>query len=187
MTEHVFSSRHEQSLNLYFQIYGFGFSEERDKYLAYRNGKHITFNEGNDLSFIVLNVLENLGFSNNDLGFYVYAELIKKIVYMLGEGIDKKDIIDNLMHNYSDLYFNVAHDNDISTKTLHDYITDAFINIDGKHVNKKLSDNIFGRYSINSYGVKAYLIANYIRDNLMLFDNKPKVKVLNGNKKETFY
>ena len=54
MTDRILSSRYEQSLDLYFQVYGFSFSEKRNKYLAYKNGSVTTFNEGNDLSFIIL-------------------------------------------------------------------------------------------------------------------------------------
>ena len=180
MIGNVFNSRHDQCMELYFNMYGFGLGDERAKYLAYKKGKLNNYKEGNDLSFTILNILENLGLSDDQIGLYAYCELIKKIVNMLDNDIDEKVIISNLMMNYSDLYRDVANAIGFGTNTFHDYIKDSFSKKNINNIDKKLERDIFGEDKINIYGIRAYYIADYIRNKFSLYDNRPKIKSLSN-------
>ena len=180
MTDRILSSRYEQSLDLYFQVYGFSFGEKRNKYLAYKNGSVTTFSEGNDLSFIIINMLEKLGFSADQFGIYAYCELIKEVVYMLNEGIDDKTIFNNLMNKYSELYRKIAKNNGFGTRTYHNYIEDAIAKKNKDCVDKDLAYNIFGDCDVDIYSIGAYYIASYINNNILLYDGNAKIRTLKG-------
>ena len=173
---------HEQSLDLYFQVRGF--SSERSKYQAFKNGKLTTFDYGNDIDFSILMILEKLGFSSNEIGTYVYKNLIKKIIYMINDGVMEEEILASLMKNHSQLYLDVAYDTDIGTKTLHSYIDKAVSKINVNNVDENLETRIYGDNQTFHYGLDAYIIANYVNDSFNLYknDNKgTKVRVL-GNR-----
>lgn len=178
MREKIYESKHNQSLNLYFQIHGL--SDERDTYFAFKKGKLISIDYDSNLSNNILLLLEDLGYSVNELGTYAYKNLIKKNIELISEGVDEKDIINELNTPYSQLYLDVAYETDIGTQTLHSYISNAFVNRK-YNVNKKLSSDIFGDFSGFSYGLQSYLIADYIYNNYLLEEKNHKVKSLKGN------
>ena len=178
MIGNLYNSIQESSLNLYFQIYGF--SDDRDKYRAFKNGNLSSFYDGDDIGFNVLMVLEKLGFSSDEIGTYVYKNLIKEIVYMINAGTDEKVIINSLTNKYSQLYLDLAYESDIGTQTLHDYIEQSYSNIDVKKTDNELHEHIYGEYHILNYGIDAYLIANYINNTFNLYKNDTKARILSG-------
>lgn len=177
MIGNVYSAKQEQSLDLYFQIYGFG--NDRDKYLSFKKGKLISFNYGNDIGFNIMMILEKLGFSIDDLGTYAFKNLIKKLVYMINDGIDEDTIIKSLMKAYSQLYLDVAYDTDVGTQTFHNYIETAFMNRNLDKFDEDLAFDIFDNYQGVNHGIDAYMIAKYVNNVFNLYMDKSKVKTFN--------
>lgn len=184
MKRFLFSPKHEDFVNLDFQIHGFG--DDRERYRFFKEGKLTSFDYGNDVGFNILMILEKLGFSVDEIGTYTYKDLIKEVIYMINDNVDEKEIVNNLMNTYSQLYVEVARNTGTcaGAKTLHNYIDEAFSNRDMDKVDKRLQSNILGDFHIFNYGIYAYFIANYINNSFNLYRddtrNNAKTRVLVG-------
>lgn len=162
-----YNERNEQSLDLYFNLYGKGLG--RDTFVAHKKGKELNLNEQRQMELDILKLLNELGYPMDEIGTYLYKNVIIKVVENLNEGMEYENVLIGLINPYSQFYLDLARfDLDMGVKTFHTYITEAKNKIDNNKINENLKENILGisNQPLDN-GVKSLLIASYVQNNLL--------------------
>ena len=122
---------------------------------------------------IILSYLENIGFPMDELGTYLYKDIINKTITLLDESLEENIIKEKLNSYYSEIYKDIAvQDKKIGLKKFHTKINESI----SKLSNKK--DYITNTNNIN-YGYLAFQIAKYIYITHYNNENTKKLKKIN--------
>lgn len=156
---------------------------DKEKYIKYKNGQLNDVPSEKIIEMEILNILENLGYSINELGTYLYKDLIAYTYEDIKDITSRKDmekcknIMLGLNNAFSGTYHYIAREwKEIGIKSFHLYIEKAIKNMDDTAVNIELSKKIFGDNPEEiSYGLQAFQIAAYVAKKYS-FDNTKEYK-----------
>ncbi len=137
-------------------------SNDRDSYIDYKMGRIDKLTNSTLIELKVLELLEKLGYSMDEVGTYFYKDLILEVYRNLKEK-DKTNLEETLIDKFSQLYYYIAtEDKEIGIKSFHSYIEKAVDEIDSSSTDKELKEKIYGDKSIEQYGLNALNIASYL-------------------------
>ena len=165
-------------------------NEDKENYKLYKQGYTRGLSEEEIKEMEVLWVLYKLGYSDDELGTYLYKDVIIKICNRL-KNASNKDILDEykvLISELSDafsLFYRYAarEDKEMGVKPFHLYIEKAINNINDDAVDKELSMEIYGdnpgelNYGLNALQIAACILDKYSFENTQGY-KKPLVKRL---------
>lgn len=158
--------------------------EEKSDYLAFRSNKDMDLTVHRELELEVIRLLENLGYSLEEMGTFFYKDVIVGIVDALDclTESDYKTFLESLNSPFSQFYFNLArNERDIGTKSFHEYISKAHLSIDVRKANRKIVTKLYKNRSRNmNYGEYALFLAKYVKDNIV-----PRIGKIKNKKKKT--
>ena len=165
-------------------------NEDKENYKLYKQGYTRDLSEEEIEGMQVLWVLYKLGYSDDELGTYLYKDVIIKICNRL-KNASNKDILDEynvLISELSDafsLFYRYAarEDKEMGVKPFHLYIEKAINNINDDAVDKEISMEIYGdnpgelNYGLNALQIAACILDKYSFENTREY-KKPLVKRL---------
>lgn len=184
------TSIEEEILQLYYSSEKLMMNEvshERDTYLGYKAGDFPESLKDQELDMITLSFLESLGYDTDEPGTYFYKAVLVKIANELLDSSKRNNqdfcqkLIEMLQNAYSQFYFDLArNDRDIGVKTFHAYISHSHNQRENTVESEMLLDSIYGmRMEELDSGQKAFLVGNYIAENLApISKNRPKLKLI---------
>lgn len=145
-------------------------------YEKYKKGESTQEIDGCMLDMDILVLLEKLGFPMNQLGTYLYKDVIKEVVGLLEKKEDEITLTSYLNNAYSSIYLWVAKDDkEMGLKTFHSIIIKAIDQINSNIMDKKLVIDIFGIDNTElNYGLLAYKLSEYV-NNINIMTNKINV------------
>ena len=115
----------------------------------------------------ILDVLQQLGYPMDELGTYLYKDMIREVYDKLEkmstpkEVYQYKAILSELRKPFSNSYLYIAREwKEMGIKSFHLYIQKALSKVDEQSSNKKLSKEVYGgKLDRQNYAVNAYRIA----------------------------
>lgn len=112
----------------------------------------------------VLNLLDKLGFPMDEIGTYLYRDVIMTSLKDIEYKRSNDEILEGLNNFYSSTYQNIARDDYwIGITTLHSLIRRAIDKISDDNTDKLVISEIFSEDDLDSnYGIKAFMIASYL-------------------------
>lgn len=156
-----------------------------EKYNEYKKGNMDELSEYELKEMEIISILERLGYSLDELGTYLYKEVI---MYAHEEinSFDRRDVskAENLLESMNDAFSSFYHiiareDLELGIKSFHKFIGLAIDKIDNEKIDGKLAEKIFGKNPVESnYGVQAFKIASYMSSKYMIKYSNQKVKKL---------
>ena len=161
-------------------------NKDRKNYIKYKYGYTDEFSLDKMKNMELLGILESLGYSLDELGTYLYKDVIKEIYDKISDASSRRDIdkcralMASLSDAFSGFYYYIAEEcKEMGLKSFHLYIKRAIDNIDDSEVDIELSKNIFGENpEENNYGLQAFQIAAYVANKYSYKDVKEYKKVL---------
>ena len=158
-------------------------NEDKEKYKLFKQGYTHIFSKAEMNDMQVLWILERLGYSIDELGTYLYKDVIVKAYETINDSssINNMDqyrvLMTQLSNAFSSFYHYIAREcKDMGVKTFHLYIEKAIENIDDTKVDVNLSKKIYGENPEElNYGLNAFQIAAYYADKYS-FDNTQDYK-----------
>ncbi len=152
--------------------------DDKDKYDKYKKGAFVSDKKYDYKNMYILSLLEGLGFSMDELGTYLYKELILEVEEQLekssGESsIDSyKKLYDQLNNINSNLYAWVYSDYlEMGKKTYMAYLNRAFEKVDLSKVDKNIQMSLFGNEEQSDYayetiqlGMQALIYDEYSKE-----------------------
>ena len=166
--------------------------KDKEKYTLYKNGQLEELGEETERQMQILNILEKLGFSMNELGTFLYKDLIHEVCEEIKDVSTRRDIdkcrkiLTELTDVYSNLYHYIAREwKEMGIKTFHLYIGQAIERIDTNKIDKELSKKIYGNsneeknYGLHAFQIAAYIQNKYTHTNEEEYE-KPKIKKLSN-------
>ena len=165
-------------------------NEDKENYKLYKQGYKRGLSEDEIKGMEVLWVLDKLGYSDDELGTYLYKDVIIKICNRL-KNVSNKDIlaeykalISELSNTFSLFYrYAAREDKEMGVKPFHLYIEKAINNINDEAVDKEISMEIYGdnpgevNYGLNALQIAACILDKYSFENTREY-KKPLVKRL---------
>jgi hypothetical protein len=153
---------------------------DRKTYLAYKVGAiKSKLSDETQQEMDILTLQEELGFPMEELGTYLYKDVILETMKDLSHNDNKEQDVPNYLKDaFSNFYLNIAReDHDMGLKTFHKYIEAAIEKIDFDKANPKVYNLIFNNLNPNAdYGELAFVISLYLHGRL----NPVKVKKLSN-------
>ncbi len=151
---------------------------DKDKYDKYKKGAFVSDKKYDYKNMYILSLLESLGFSMDELGTYLYKELILEVEEQLemssGESSIEsyKKLYDQLNNINSNLYAWVYSDYlEMGKKTYMAYLNKAFEKIDLSKVDKNIQMSLFGNEEQSDYayetiqlGLQALIYDEYSKE-----------------------
>ena len=144
-------------------------SSDMRKYLEYKELKKqipnskLILSEDDQVDVDILQLLEDNGFSFDELGTFLYKDVIKNVILTLKKiknDDEKVELQHQLQNAYSQFYFDIArNDKDMGVKTFHAYIQNALSQIDYQDQSSCFIKNLCTQQKIN-YGQLAFVIGN---------------------------
>jgi hypothetical protein len=161
---------------------------DQQEYLIYQANGFDELSKEKTREMKALELLENLGFDMDEIGTYLYKDVIAGIAELISDisenetGKKMQFLIESLQNAYSQFYFNLArNERDIGVKTFHSYIEETHQKRD---FSKADSNLVFKLYSTNPEEMgsieQAFLLGNYLASTLVQKGEISKVKQL-GN------
>lgn len=145
-------------------------SKDKGMYAKYKNNEHQELTISDSKSMNILSILDRLGYPMDELGTYLYKEMISEISDSL-VGIEGKrsdmdkcrDILASLSDGYSSFYHSVAREYlEMGIRSFHLYIERAIAKINYDAIDLALSAQIFGSNPPEqTYGLQAFQLAAY--------------------------
>lgn len=128
------------------------------------------------LDLKILELLEKNGFSLDELGTFLYKDVIKKVLLTLQVSKNEQEELRQQLKNaYSQIYFDIArNDNDMGLKTFHNYIQVALAKINDEEASSTLIADLSREKPLN-YGELAFEISKWFLDNKILKEPNPEV------------
>ena len=156
---------------------------DKENYAKFKLGETDGFSNSVIRDMNLLNLLERLGYPMDELGTYLYKDMIAEIYALLPSESNRKDInrcralMSELTDAYSQFYHNIARDwKEMGIKSFHLHIQRAIDRINDEIVDKELSKRMFGdNPSDLDYGLQAFQIAAYAQ-NKYSYDNTQQYK-----------
>lgn len=171
------------------EISYFRFNRSKQDYINYRFGNLIDASEDKLLEMEILSLLDRLGYPMNEIGTYLYKEVILSLVEYMnnignkGNVSSYLDLTEQLNNSYSQFYFDIArNDLDMGLKSFHNSIGIAIDKIDYTKTDSSLLSSLCEQYSYElNYGELAFEIASLILGYSKAKEDKHVlVKRLNG-------
>ncbi len=143
-------------------------------YNQYREG-----NAKETTSVKILSLLDNLGYPMDELGTYLYKELIENIIERIKnvntfeEIKECREYLKDLRKEYSQTYHSIAREDlELGISSFHEYIREALSKVDYSKADMNLIKKLYSRSGYNlDYGEQAFLFASYILGKLEIEDN----------------
>lgn len=140
------------------------------KYAKFKSGEEQDLSKEDSMSMKILSILERLGYPMDELGTYLYKEMIAELCNSLvgvssRREIDKcRTLLAQVNDAFSQFYINVARENlDIGLQSFHLYIQKAIEKINAEQIDLSLSYEIFdANPGEQTYANIAFQIAAYI-------------------------
>lgn len=133
-------------------------------YDKYKND--IEVSEDKIIDMEILSILDRLGFPMNELGTYLYKDVISSTYENIRNCKDESDILNimaDLKYRYSNAYSMIARDGyEMGIKTFHRFVEDAVKKIDEDKIDIAFFDTIFDETSEHDTGSRAFEIASYL-------------------------
>ncbi len=153
---------------------------DKKNFAKYKNGDVDLMGTDTDLAMCVLDILERLGFPMDEMGTYLFKNMLIKIARLIDElnEIDGKEILQEVkkqvIQPYSQFYLDLARNElDMGITTFHYHLIDMIKRIDFTRADEKLLKLILGGTSDNlSYGELALVIGSYLAGTLKTNMNK---------------
>lgn len=161
---------------------------DRTKYEQYKLKELTEMGEYDKLNIDILSILDSLGFSMDELGTYLYKDLIieiygeiKDISYNRNDAEKCRDLLKSLDDASSNFYSWIARDDkEMSVTAFHSCIEQAIAKINAKAIDIGLLAKISGINPVEmNYGVFAFQIASYYANKYKATCEKPVIKNLN--------
>ena len=166
--------------------------KDKEKYELYKKEELKNINEETRRELKILDILERLGYPMNELGTYLYKDLINEVCDEMKDVSTRRDIdkcrilLQELTDTYSNLYHYIAREwKEMGIKTFHLYIGQATERIDKEKIDKELSKKIYGNnnnsqdYGLHAFQIAAYTLNKYSYDNIEVY-KQPKIKKLSN-------
>lgn len=152
--------------------------DDKDKYDKYKKGAFVSDKKYDYKNMYILSLLEGLGFSMDELGTYLYKELILEVEEQLEKSSGEssiesyKKLYDQLNNINSNLYAWVYSDYlEMGKKTYMAYLNRAFEKIDLSKVDKNIQMSLFGNEEQSDYayetiqlGMQALIYDEYSKE-----------------------
>ncbi len=152
--------------------------DDKDKYDKYKKGAFVSDKKYDYKNMYILSLLEGLGFSMDELGTYLYKELILEVEEQLEKSSGEssiesyKKLYDQLNNINSNLYAWVYSDYlEMGKKTYMAYLNRAFEKIDLSKVDKNIQMSLFGNEKQSDYayetiqlGMQALIYDEYSKE-----------------------
>ena len=137
---------------------------EAEKKLLLDYKENDTINTDGYEKIQVLNLLDKLGFPMDEIGTYLYRDVIMASLKDIEYKRSNDEILEGLNNFYSSTYQNIARDDYwIGITTLHSLIRRAIDKISDDNTDKLVISEIFSEDDVDSnYGIKAFMIASYL-------------------------
>ena len=165
---------------------------DKKNYINYKKGETKELSESVMKSMEILEILEKLGYSLDELGTFFYKDVIAEVYEKLKDVSSRNDmqkcreLMSELTDSFSSFYFYIAREwKEVGVKPFHLFIQQAISRIDDKAIDIELSKKIFGENPEESnYGLQAFQIAAYVANKYSYEDvkdyKKPLVKKLSN-------
>lgn len=163
---------------------------------AYEKSKKMNSEEVEDskgISINILRILEGLGYPMDELGTYLYKDVIVEVYKEVKDVSSRKDmnkcreLMASLNNAYSDFYRWIARDDkEMGVTLFHSYIEEAISKIDDNAIDKELAVKVFGSNPEDlNYGLQAFQLACYIANHYSMEPDfkKPKIMGLSSSAK----
>jgi len=162
--------------------------QDKKYFEMYKEGKIKRFRKCNKQEMKILFLLEQLGYPMDEVGTYLYKNMIFKIVETLENTKTKEDLnkckklIFQLKDCFSQFYVDVARcELDMGVKTFHKILEHTFEKVNYSKADQNLFNKIFGRFQDGlDYGEQAFVLGSYITENLE--EKTEEVKISNNYK-----
>ena len=171
------------------------FEAQLDKklYEKSKKGELEEISETQERDLKILRILEGLGYPMDELGTYLYKDVIAEAYEKVKDVSRRKDmdkcreLMTSLNDAYSDFYRWIARDDkEMGVKSFHFYIEEAISKIDENSIDKELAVKIFGSNPEDlNYGLQAFQLACYASNRYSMGPDfkKPKVMGLSNSPK----
>lgn len=151
--------------------------KDKEKYEQYKAGTYKSDVESDYGDIYILALLEGMGFPMDNLGTYLYKELIMEVKEQLKEKEETiesyNEIYDDVNNFDSNLYLWVASDYlEMGRKTFMLYMKQAFDSIDTRKINKAISENLFAGEAKPDYAYQTVQLGMQA----LMFDSHTKEK-----------
>lgn len=156
--------------------------DEKKKYLQDQKGECKGYTEEEKKDLKILEFLFQNGFSNENLGTYLYKDVISRIIEYLNKPSKTSEIEElkqQLNNAYSQFYFDISrNEKDMGLKTFHYCIQSALANLDDK--NSNFIEEISSQKKLN-YGQLAFEIASYMLEHELRLEDEQAILQKSSN------
>lgn len=166
---------------------------DKEAYEKSKKGELEEISEIQERDIKILRILEGLGYPMDELGTYLYKDVIAEAYEKVKDVSSRRDmdkcreLMASLNDAYSDFYRWIARDDkEIGVKSFHFYIGEAISKIDDNSIDKELAIKVFGSNPEDlNYGLQAFQLACYASDRYSMEPDfkKPKVMGLSNSPK----
>ena len=159
---------------------------DKEAYEKSKKGELEEISEIQERDIKILRILEGLGYPMDELGTYLYKDVIAEAYEKVKDvssrrDMDKcRDLMASLNDAYSDFYRWIARDDkEMGVKSFHFYIGEAISKIDDDSIDKELAIKVFGSNPEDlNYGLQAFQLACYASDRYSMEPDFKKSKVM---------
>ena len=161
-------------------------NQDKDNYIKYKIGKLGKVSSLVLNNMKILEVLEKLGFDMDELGTYLYKDLIEEVYQFLNKKPSEEEVNKlklQLSDAFSSIYYYIAREwKEIGVKPFHLYIEKAIENISYDSIDQDLAKKIYND-ELSDYGSRAFEIASYMSGYKKIepiLYNRPKINKLSN-------
>ena len=157
---------------------------DRIEYDSYKAGILEDISSDKELEMKTLSLLEQIGFSMNDIGTYLYKNMVVEVAKRLrkisnDDELEREKLLLYIRSPYSQFYVDVArNDLDMGIKTFHEYVDVALSKVDLSAADNGGAFDIYNNFSGEvDYGEQLFTIGSYVANGFKSGDReKPIVK-----------
>lgn len=159
---------------------------DKKAYEKSKKGELEEISEIQERDIKILRILEGLGYPMDELGTYLYKDVIAEAYEKVKDVSSRRDmdkcreLMASLNDAYSDFYLWIARDDkEMGVKSFHFYIGEAISKIDDNSINKELAIKVFGSNPEDlNYGLQAFQLACYAANHYSMEPDFKKSKVM---------
>lgn len=159
---------------------------DKKAYEKSKKGELDEVSETKERDIKILGILEGLGYPMDELGTYLYKDVIAEAYEKVKDVSSRKDmdkcrdLMTSLNDAYSDFYRWIARDDkEMGVKSFHYYIGDAISKIDENSIDKELAVKVFGSHPEDlNYGLQAFQLACYASNRYSMEPDFERPKIL---------
>lgn len=159
---------------------------DKEAYEKSKKGELEEISEIQERDIKILRILEGLGYPMDELGTYLYKDVIAEAYEKVKDVSSRRDmdkcreLMASLNDAYSDFYRWIARDDkEMGVKSFHFYIEEAISKIDENSIDKELAVKIFGSNPEDlNYGLQAFQLACYAANHYSMEPDFKKSKVM---------